>query len=77
MTDYAWYNYRLYLMFWLVCGLAMAYTRDGRSRIGSVFTEKHTGAERYNAELPIRIQKTSRRKSKAESKQAQTQENEE
>ena len=31
MTDYAWYNYRLFLMFWLVCGLAAAYTRNGRS----------------------------------------------
>lgn len=33
MTDYAWYNYRLYLMFWLVCGLAAAYIRNGRSLI--------------------------------------------
>ncbi len=36
MTDYAWYNYRLYLMFWLVCGLAVAYIRNGRSKIGNV-----------------------------------------
>lgn len=36
MTDYAWYNYRLYLMFWLVCGLAAAYIRSGRSLIGNV-----------------------------------------
>ncbi len=34
MTDYAWYNYRLFLMFWLVCGLAAAYTRSGRAMIG-------------------------------------------
>ncbi len=34
MTDYAWYNYRLFLMFWLVCGLASAYTRSGRAMIG-------------------------------------------
>ncbi len=33
MTDYAWYNYRLYLMFWLVAGLAAAYTRNGRALI--------------------------------------------
>ncbi len=31
MTDYAWYNYRLYLMFWLMVGLASAYVRVGRS----------------------------------------------
>ncbi len=33
MTDYAWYNYRLYLMFWLACGLASAFVRSGRSVI--------------------------------------------
>jgi len=31
MTDYAWYNYRVYLMFWLICGLASAYIRNGTS----------------------------------------------
>jgi len=34
MTDYAWYNYRLYLMFWLMCGLASAYIRSGYDLIG-------------------------------------------
>lgn len=29
MTDYSWYNYRVYLMMWLVCGLASAYVRTG------------------------------------------------
>lgn len=29
MTDYSWYNYRVYLMFWLVCGLASAHIRSG------------------------------------------------
>ena len=33
MTDYAWYDYRLFLMFWLVCGLAAAYTRNGRAML--------------------------------------------
>lgn len=27
MTDYVWYNYRVVLMFWLVCGLTMAVRR--------------------------------------------------
>lgn len=34
MTDYAWYNYRVYLMFWLVCGLASAYIRSGQNLLG-------------------------------------------
>ena len=33
MTDYAWYNYRLFLVFWLVCGLAAAYIRNGWSML--------------------------------------------
>lgn len=33
MTDYAWYNYRIYLMFWLACGLASAYARSGSRQI--------------------------------------------
>lgn len=31
MTDYAWYNYRVYLMFWLMVGLTSAYARAGRA----------------------------------------------
>jgi hypothetical protein len=30
-TDYTWYNYRVYLMFWLAAGLSVAYTRCGRA----------------------------------------------
>jgi len=33
LTDYSWYNYRLFLMFWLVCGLAAAYARNGNGMI--------------------------------------------
>lgn len=33
LTDYSWYNYRLFLAFWLVLGLASAYIRDGRRKI--------------------------------------------
>lgn len=35
MTDYSWYNYRMYLMFWLVCGLTVAYIRCGRGLLCS------------------------------------------
>lgn len=31
MTDYAWYNYRVYLMFWLMVGLTSAFARLGRA----------------------------------------------
>ncbi len=37
LTDYAWYNYRLYLMFWLVCGLASAYARNGIGQIRGAY----------------------------------------
>lgn len=29
MTDYVWYNYRVFLMFWLIVGLTTAYRRTG------------------------------------------------
>lgn len=31
ITDYSWYNYRLYLFFWLIAGLCSAYIRNGNS----------------------------------------------
>ncbi len=30
LTDYSWYNYRVTLMFWLVIGLSVALTKNGR-----------------------------------------------
>lgn len=30
MTDYSWYNYRVYLVFWLVAALSVAFTKDAR-----------------------------------------------
>jgi len=33
MTDYAWYNYRVYLMFWLILGLASGYVRSAKTMI--------------------------------------------
>ena len=45
MTDYAWYNYRLFLMFWLVAGLTSAYTRNGRAQIAQdeTINDRRTG----------------------------------
>lgn len=33
LTDYTWYNYRVYLLFWLVAGLSSAFVRCGREEI--------------------------------------------
>ncbi|MBQ2727460.1 MAG: hypothetical protein IJF78_17305, partial [Clostridia bacterium] len=47
LTDYAWYNYRVYLMFWLMCGLASAFIRSGRNmldRSGAVHSD-HTSSD--------------------------------
>ncbi len=32
-TDYSWYNYRVYLMFWLVLALGIAFTKNGREYV--------------------------------------------
>ncbi len=37
ITDYSWYNYRLFLAFWLVCGLLSAYIRNGREQISESY----------------------------------------
>ncbi len=33
LTDYTWYNYRVFLMFWLTAGLSAAYVRRGRVKL--------------------------------------------
>ncbi len=35
MTDYVWYNFEVYLMFWLIAGLAACYIRNGREQLES------------------------------------------
>ena len=35
MTDYVWYNFDVYLMFWLIAGLAVCYIRNGREQLES------------------------------------------
>ncbi|MCQ2424139.1 MAG: hypothetical protein MJ088_04500, partial [Clostridia bacterium] len=42
LFDHAWYNYRVYLMFWLILGLASATARTGRAAM----------ARRREADLP-------------------------
>lgn len=59
LTDYAWYNYRLYLMFWLVCGLASAYVRNGS---GLIRTSYVNTSERSDADIPISVGDNKRKK---------------
>ena len=59
MTDYAWYNYRLYLMFWLVCGLASAYVRNGSSQIRTTYANT---SEHFCADFPLDNGKKKNRK---------------
>ncbi len=40
ITDYSWYNYRLFLAFWLVCGLTSSYIRNGMSQIPDSYGDK-------------------------------------
>jgi len=32
-TDYVWYNYRVFLMFWIMCGVAVASARSVRAEL--------------------------------------------
>ncbi len=59
MTDYAWYNYRVYLMFWLMTGLTAAYARSGRSML---MEPKANEEDRAALDLPYLTGKRSRKK---------------
>ena len=71
MTDYAWYNYRLYLMFWLMCGLASAYIRSGFAMIGDN-TAMHGDSTVSDATIPL----AERKKSVKSVKSAESRKNE-
>ena len=51
MTDYAWYNYRVYLMFWLVIGLTAASVRSAETYINNDVIES---ADSASVDLPCR-----------------------
>lgn len=43
LTDYVWYSYRVFLMFWMVIGLVSAYIRIGEDQMTRfAFVEKNT-----------------------------------
>ena len=50
-TDYSWYNYRVYLMFWLVVGLGAACIRTTRAELTRLFGRTASAAA---AELSLR-----------------------
>ncbi len=56
LTDYSWYNYRIFLMFWLVAGLASAYIRNGRKIVeennAAPIGDKYGGAMRVILDPP-------------------------
>ena len=56
-TDYIWYNYRVLLIFWLVCGLSSANVRVGRRELE--YKKPSGSPTEATAEIPI---KTSGRK---------------
>ena len=51
-TDYSWYNYRVYLMFWLVLALAVAYTKNGREFVPEQI-EEDPGKTPESSEIDI------------------------
>ncbi len=56
LTDYTWYNYRVFLMFWLVAGLTAAYTRCGTSElthIKSVNSHRQDTPDEAEAEIHL------------------------
>lgn len=55
-TDYTWYNYRVFLMFWLMAGLSAAYVRRGRTRLEeakSAHGPRLDSGEEGSRELPV------------------------
>lgn len=57
-TDYTWYNYRVYLMFWLVAGLSSAYVRCGQaelSRLKDKTNHSPIGKTEAALDLPLCI----------------------
>ena len=60
MTDYAWYNYRVYLMFWLIVGLTSASVRSADTYINNTVTEEPDNA---SLDLPCRKKGMVRRSS--------------
>lgn len=62
-TDYIWYNYRVYLIFWLACGLSSAFVRISRREL-----DKNSSGDvrenESNSSVDIRLEQKSRKELK-------------
>lgn len=54
LTDYSWYNYRAYLMFWMVAGLVPALSKNAR-KISDEVQPDEASASELEAALSIKI----------------------
>jgi O-antigen ligase len=64
-TDYTWYNYRVYLMFWLVAGLSAAYVRVGQAdltRLKDKTNYSPIGKTEADLAIPLRVPAVSKSK---------------
>lgn len=53
-TDYVWYNYRVFLMFWLTCALSSAYVRCGRRELEFHTPKNEASCETgFDVDIPI------------------------
>jgi hypothetical protein len=66
LTDYTWYNYRVYLMFWLICGLSVAYVRCGRAEIHRLHSFSDTDMDLCSTASQMDIRLTPRTKESSE-----------
>ena len=56
LTDYSWYNYRVYLMFWLIVGLAAAYVREGRTAVAEPVSHYECSDDGTSADVDLKIE---------------------
>ncbi len=56
VTEYTWYNYRVFLMFWLVAGLSAAYARLGQNELAhirNIDSFRADSPDEAEADLPL------------------------
>lgn len=64
LTDYTWYNYRVYLMFWMIAGLSVAYVRCGQAELSRIHDQQATRSRQPDdASLEIPLQPRKRKTS--------------
>ena len=66
LTDYAWYNYRVFLMFWLIAALAACYVRSGRAQFEDPADDDSPEASDKVFLLPARGRKQRKRKTETD-----------